>query len=170
MEEKNNEVKVDTRDWYLKDVKKRYRQGKIYIIRNLKTKKKYIGQTRHTLKERWKWHMDALEKDENGRRELYKAMKEYGIDNFWIDLLEDEIPIKNLDKKEVEYIIKHNSYYNGYNMTKGGERTFKHKYFDVDVMYGFYKEGKSVEELSDYYGVSLEEINSLIKMKEEEVN
>ena len=50
---------------------------------------------------------------------IHKAMREYGINNFFVVEIEkcnDEL----LDDKEKYYINKYDSYYNGYNSTPGG--------------------------------------------------
>ena len=47
-------------------------------------------------------------------------MKKYGIENFYVEILESQI--KNYKKKEKYWISKFNSIYpNGYNILKGGE-------------------------------------------------
>lgn len=45
-------------------------------------------------------------------------MNKYGKENFYVELLEDDIPIDLLNEKEIEYIELYDSYYNGYNSTK----------------------------------------------------
>lgn len=95
--------------------------GRIYIIKNKINNKVYIGQTIRTIGERWAGHRcDCL----SGRKDtaLYNAMKKYGIDNFYIELIEEDIPYEVLDKKEIEYIKKYNSVSpNGYNISLGGQ-------------------------------------------------
>lgn len=95
--------------------------GCIYAIHNIVTNKYYIGQTRLANPIiRWKDHFDsAFCKHENYH--LYTSMRKYGIDKFTFQVLEDNIPIENLDDKEKEYIIKYDSYNNGYNNTIGGQ-------------------------------------------------
>lgn len=58
---------------------------------------------------------------------LYKAFDKYGIDKFTIEILEtidtekcDNIK-SELDKLEIFYIKKYNSYISGYNQTLGGD-------------------------------------------------
>lgn len=51
---------------------------------------------------------------------LYKAFQKYGIENFIFEVLE-ECSILELSEKEKYYIEKFDTYFNGYNMTAGGE-------------------------------------------------
>lgn len=52
---------------------------------------------------------------------FHAAIRKYGIDNFTITILKDNIPDVDLDKWERFYIQKYNTYNNGYNLTTGGE-------------------------------------------------
>ncbi|MFT8351139.1 NUMOD3 domain-containing DNA-binding protein [Clostridium saccharoperbutylacetonicum] len=93
--------------------------GKIYKITNLINGKVYIGQTYCTLSERWSQH-----KCDSKRRHtaIANAIREYGDDNFRIEVIEDNIPYEALDIKEIQYIKEFNSICpNGYNMEDGGQ-------------------------------------------------
>lgn len=98
--------------------------GRIYIIRNNVNSKVYVGQTIRALGERWAGHKcDAI----NGRKStaICNAIRKYGADSFYIELLEDNIPYSLLDEKEIEYIREYNSVSpNGYNISFGGQ-TYK---------------------------------------------
>lgn len=50
---------------------------------------------------------------------LSRAFRKYGIENFSFEILE-ECSKEDLDDKEVYYISKYDSYFNGYNQTTGG--------------------------------------------------
>lgn len=95
--------------------------GCIYIIKNIVTNKYYVGQTRlGNPIIRWKDHYDcAFVKNENYH--LYASMRKYGINNFVFQVVEDNILLKDLDKKEKEYITYYNSFNDGYNNTLGGQ-------------------------------------------------
>lgn len=91
--------------------------GYIYKIINNVNDKVYIGKTTTTLENRW-WHhkSDYLQYDWH----LYKAMRKYGIDNFYMQLVEecnDDI----INEREKFWIKEYNSYKNGYNETEGGD-------------------------------------------------
>lgn len=91
--------------------------GYIYKICNDINNKVYVGQTTRTIEERFSEHCHSALKGSNFL--IHKAMREYGINNFFVVEIEkcnDEL----LDDKEKYYINKYDSYYNGYNSTPGG--------------------------------------------------
>jgi uncharacterized protein YoxC len=90
----------------------------IYKITNLKTKECYIGQAAN-LSDRWKQHAKCgLGIDTPAGNKLYKAMQEFGIQNFSWEVLE-ECSRAELDEKEKYYIKLYQSKEFGYNSTKG---------------------------------------------------
>ncbi len=98
--------------------------GNIYIIRCKLNNLIYIGQTILTINERFKQHIHSYKIDKNKdeiSRKLFKAFDDYGIDNFYIELLEDNIKNENLADREKYWINKYNSIYskNGLNMKQG---------------------------------------------------
>lgn len=52
---------------------------------------------------------------------FYNAIKRYGWDNFEHKVLEDHLTREEAKKKEIYYIKKYDSFYNGYNRTFGGD-------------------------------------------------
>ena len=88
----------------------------IYLIQNKINGHCYIGQSMDIAR-RWRSHRNAMENKEN--TPLYCAMRKYGVENFAFSILE-ECLIEELDEKEIYYIEKYNSYFNGYNQTRGG--------------------------------------------------
>lgn len=96
----------------------------IYKITNIINGKCYIGQSIY-LKKRLKRHLSYKSHKDN--LALYKAFNKYGVDKFTIEILEtidtekcDNIK-SELDKLEIFYIKKYNSYNSGYNQTFGGD-------------------------------------------------
>ena len=90
----------------------------IYKITNQKTKECYIGQA-VDLAFRWKSHAKCgLGIDMPAGNKLYKAMQEFGIQNFSWEIIE-ECPKEELDSKEKYYIELYQSKEFGYNSTKG---------------------------------------------------
>lgn len=93
----------------------------IYKISNRINNKVYIGITSIGLKERWYAHVSCSRHIESSNNPMYKDMVQFGVENFFIELLESNIPKDDRDEREMFYIQKFNSKYpNGYNMTDGG--------------------------------------------------
>ena len=93
----------------------------IYKITNLINGKVYVGQSVNILN-RWERHRIAYKTKDNV---LYRAIRQYGIENFEFSIIEECEP-SLLEEKEISYIKEYNSYVNfkdsnGYNMTLGGE-------------------------------------------------
>ena len=85
-----------------------YSKSKIYCIRNHINDDIYIGSTTTTLSNRMSKHRYDC-KNQCGTIKLYQMMNEIGIDNFYIELLE-EYPCNNLEqlrKREGETIRQH---------------------------------------------------------------
>ena len=94
--------------------------GFIYIIKNVKLNKFYVGQTRRNIKIRWTEHCTK-----SSNRLLSSDIQKYGIDSFSIVKIE-EINNDLLDEKEKEEILKYNSVNpNGYNIIIGSPFTFE---------------------------------------------
>lgn len=94
--------------------------GKIYKYTNLINKKVYIGQTKQSLEERDKKHLQQL----SDNTYFHRALKKYGRQNFLLELVEDNIPYSLLNEKEKYYIDYFESFYSlgkGYNLTQGGQ-------------------------------------------------
>lgn len=96
--------------------------GLIYKYTNIINNKTYIGQTRQSLEERHKKH---LQQSKNNPIDCFhRAIKKYGIENFTKEIVEDDIPNDKLNEREIYWISYFDSYYisgRGYNMTKGGQ-------------------------------------------------
>lgn len=91
----------------------------IYKVTNELTGKSYIGQTAHTVAERWSSHCDDYKRNRNANRPLYIAMQKYGIDAFSVSVIE-ECAKELLDEREIFWIDYYDSFRNGYNATFGG--------------------------------------------------
>ena len=74
--------------------------GYIYIIKNDINNKVYIGKTLlPTIEERFKEHLKESIRERSKNRPLYNAMNKYGIEHFYIELLE-ECDINILSQQE----------------------------------------------------------------------
>lgn len=96
---------------------------KIYKI-NFPSGKVYIGQTYNT-RRRWKEHLweAAVQRVDS---KLYRAMAKYKTTINCFSIIEDNIlTVEEANAKEIYYIAKYNSYYNGYNSTLGGDSGFQ---------------------------------------------
>lgn len=90
----------------------------IYKISNKINSKVYIGLTTNSVKERWRQHCQA---SKFNHRPLYCAMREFGLENFYIEQIDKANSLMELGNLERYYIKKYNSQINGYNLTAGGE-------------------------------------------------
>lgn len=101
---------------------------KVYVITNKSNGKQYVGQTKHTLKRRMQWHIrDA----KNGqKRILSQAIREYGADNFKIQVIEEHLSPNFVDERERYWIKKLNTLKPfGYNMNTGGKKGYDTIYY-----------------------------------------
>ena len=128
--------------------------GQIYIIKNLINDKVYIGQTIQPLKRRFACHILHSSID-SIHTKLHTAMRELGSDNFYIESI---LKCKNseLNKFEIEYIKKYDSYHNGYNSTSGGSGIKHDKIYDEYIN----------EFIDDYYRMTLCELCIKYKISE----
>ena len=97
--------------------------GTIYKITHLDSGKSYIGQTINDPKQRWAQHWNYSKRAKaTGKRlgHLNKAMLKYGRDAFEYTVLESGIAKEELDSKEIEAILKYDTFNNGYNLNSGG--------------------------------------------------
>lgn len=93
----------------------------IYIIKNKINDLVYIGQS-VDIYARWSGHKQSAKnpKDPSHNTKIHLAMYKLGCENFYIEILE-ECNYDELSQKEIYWINKYNSCFNGYNMTLGGE-------------------------------------------------
>ena len=97
--------------------------GLIYIIKNNCNNKVYVGQTSTSMEHRWKDHIKSAKGNFEPSMILYKAMRKYGIENFYVELVEDSITGTDaLNDREKYWIEQYDSLLpNGYNVREGGE-------------------------------------------------
>lgn len=129
------------------------RKGSIYIIRNKINDKVYIGQTVMSVQERFRAHCKPCTAKQRGTYKIYNAFNKYGVSNFYVETLKENIPISILDKTEIEYIEKFDSYFNGYNSTKGGDGRTINKLKDETAIVNRYLNGETCSEIAKDYKV-----------------
>lgn len=127
--------------------------GIIYIIKNKINDKVYIGQTTTDIKTRFNQHCKKSTL-KSRHYKIYNAIKKYGKENFYIEILEQNIDINKLDEREIYYIEKYNSYLKGYNSTKGGDGRVINKQYDEKQIIELYKKGYSLKKIGKIYNVS----------------
>ena len=125
--------------------------GRIYIIKNTINSKVYIGQTTQSVGDRFKQHIFHCKSKAN--RPFYKAIKEIGKENFYYEILKDNIPVEELDNVEKEYIIKYNSIENGYNVGKGGEGRNEPSIINREKVKELFLSGMFCKDIAKLYGV-----------------
>ena len=90
-------------------------------------------------------------------------MRKYGIENFTFEVLQDNITTyEQLDKAEIYWIDFYDSYYNGYNASKGGQAY--HKYFpDSDIIKDYYKT-KSARKTAANFGIDHSTVDRILNI------
>ena len=99
----------------------------VYKITNVVTNLSYIGVTRDAIKQRLREHVYAA-KHKTSNRKLFRAINEYGPENFQIEVVYEGEESKYAERYfiENEYIIKYDTYDNGYNGNLGGVGLTEH--------------------------------------------
>ncbi len=118
--------------------------GVIYQITCKSTNLKYIGQAtnlkykndkpyNYGAKGRWSDHISA---SKTRNTPLCNAIKEYGKDNFIIEIIE-EAPLDTLDEREAYWILEYNTVHpNGYNVASHS----RNRHRDTSNLHIFYKD------------------------------
>ena len=103
--------------------------------------------------ERFMAHMKPSTHKKRSSYKIYNAINKYGAEHFYVETLEENIPLDKLDEKEIEYIAEYDSYNNGYNSTPGGDGRTINKLNNEDELLELAKSGVSPEELSIIFDV-----------------
>lgn len=90
----------------------------VYKITNLVNGKVYIGQSIN-IKNRWKDHINSLNREDSNCTLLQRAWNKYKQESFSFEILE-LCSEDMLDEVEIKYIDIYNSRKNGYNIEPGG--------------------------------------------------
>jgi hypothetical protein len=89
----------------------------IYIIKNIKNNKVYIGQSKN-IEKRFKQYRNSLKNKYCHNYKLQKDYDKYGLGYFEFDILQKDVDPYELDEFESKYIKKFNSVRDGYNLSK----------------------------------------------------
>lgn len=136
--------------------------GRIYIIKNTINDKVYVGQTKVSLKLRFQNHLSAARRGFD--YVLGKAIRKYGEDKFYIELLE-ECLAEELNDREIYWISFFNSTNNkcGYNISTGGNVTRTSSDLDESVILEMFKQGISGFNIAKILHVGIPKITSILK-------
>lgn len=140
--------------------------GSVYLIRNSKNSKVYIGQTIQKVEERFKQHLKLLKTNKN--QAISKAIKKLGKENFSFEALETGVETyEKLNEVEEFYISKYNSVSpHGYNLCPGGQKWRRTpeltKEQEIDIVKR-YQEGITSREIADIYSLSKRCILNVLK-------
>ena len=97
----------------------------IYLITNTVNGKRYVGQTRKTVRGRWAEHRNRALATEgqsySTRTAITRAMRKHGVSAFRVELLEECASPDDLDAREAHWIATLGTLVPaGYNLTEGG--------------------------------------------------
>jgi len=134
---------------------------KIYMITNKINDKKYIGQTKKTLKQRFSRHIYDSKRSDLKKIPLYHAFEKYGVGNFIIELI-DVCEESQIDNMEKYYIQKYNTYVNGYNATLGGKSIIRIDIPEEEIV-NHYLKTKSCRETARHFGIDHESVSIRVK-------
>lgn len=129
----------------------------IYIIKNTINNKVYIGQTTQPINIRFTNHKMASRVEDT---KLYRAIRKYGEDKFYIELLEGNVSIEELNKREQYWIQFFNSYYNGYNSTLGGDGA---RYLDYELIYNYWLQGYNLTDISKICAIGRDTVSRILR-------
>ena len=131
----------------------------IYKIENKLNGKIYIGKTLKTIQERWKEHCRDFQKERYEKRPLYSAMNKYGIENFFIEEVEqcEESVLSEREKYWIEY---YGSFKYGYNATNGGDCK---RYIDRNLIIKTYREIGVMQRVADLLSISVDSVRNILK-------
>ena len=121
----------------------------IYKITNKLNGKAQIGKTVSSVEKRQKEHCKDALKERCEKRPLYFAMRKYGVESFFVDVVEEVDDLKLLSERECYWIEYYGTFKYGYNATRGGDGK---SYIDHDLVKAYWDEGFSVREISDKIG------------------
>ena len=136
--------------------------GFIYKITNNLNNKVYIGQTIQKPIERFYQHCAKKCDKYILNMVIHKAIFKYGKDNFTFEVIE-EVPRQQLNEREEYWIKYYNSYTDGYNSTKGGQKGNKpFKNIDNKAIIEQYQQGKSLRTIGKMFNIDKATVKSIL--------
>lgn len=135
--------------------------GYIYKITNDINNKVYIGKTLKSITKRFAEHIHESTRKRSEKRPLYMAMNKYGIEHFFIELIE-EVDSSILEEREIYWIQQYNSYHYGYNATYGGDGKILYDDNIRQEMINEYKDGQLIIEIATKYNCDVSIVHNAI--------
>lgn len=132
--------------------------GYIYCITNKINNKKYIGKTEDPVEERFKEHLNSINNKRDYNRPLYRAIRKYGKNAFYIETLE-EVSASELSERERYWISFYDTYHNGYNATEGGDGQ---SLYDKDAIWEYYLKVKNIAQTAKFFKCDRRIVRSVI--------
>lgn len=127
----------------------------IYIIKNTVNDYVYIGSTTQDLKTRLREHKSRART--NKKYHIYGVMREIGIDNFYIEPIQENVSNDSRLTLEQEYIKKY-QYQNKLLNTKYGI-----SYSDIEYIITAYKSGKKIKEIAKERNHDAKNVSKILK-------
>lgn len=127
----------------------------IYGYQNKTNNKWYVGQTTLSIKERHRLHINSSKNSTDCEYNslFHRKLREYGVDNFDLVILEEVSKKENLDEREIFWIAEKHSFVrdNGYNLTIGRQkRKDNENYVDIRAAFQTTEEVQQViQEIKD---------------------
>lgn len=138
----------------------------IYKIENKLNGKVYIGKTMTTIQKCWKQHRNDAGKEKCQNRPLYRAIKKYGIDNFFIEEIE-ECDGDILSDREKYWIEYYNSFKCGYNATIGGDGK---PYVNRNLVLQTYQKVGVMKQVAKLFNISVDSVKNVLEEKHIEIS
>lgn len=136
--------------------------GYIYKITNLINNKSYIGQTRNAIKTRMNKHISHSKEDHITG--IDAAIKKYGWNNFIVEEI-CQCPNDDLDEQEKFYIKKYDTFYNGYNLTLGGQKGSPTLDLNIQEVIKKYAELQYIYKVAEYFHCDQRAISNILKQE-----
>lgn len=134
--------------------------GYIYKITNRLNGKSYIGKTEFSIQRRFQQHCKDAKKPQEQIRPLYRAMNKYGIENFFVEQLDQASDPNELANKEIYWIGRFNTYENGYNATLGGDGR---SYLNHAAIADSLRQNANGKAIAQQYGCSRDTVYAIAK-------
>lgn len=127
----------------------------VYILKNTIDELVYIGSTTQPLQTRLREHKSRARR--NRKYRVYDVMREYGVDNFYIEPLQENVEKDDLLAVEQEYI-------KGYpDKSKLLNTKYGISYSDMQYIVDAYKAGKRVKEIAAERGHCSKNVSRILK-------